>query len=92
MNRRKSAVAAALLLLVAVGTLVAASVGSAKSTASPFKVAFIYVGPHNDGGWSQAHENGRLYVQKMLGSKVQTTYKENIAVGAQFNQLSLIHI
>ena len=48
--------------------------------------AWIYVGPHNDGGWSQAHEQGRLYVQKMLGSKVQTTYKENIAVGAQFAQ------
>ena len=59
---------------------------AAKHGTSPFKVAFIYVGPHNDGGWSQAHEDGRLYVQKMLGSKVQTTYKENIAVGAQLNQ------
>ncbi len=49
-------------------------------------MAWIYVGPHNDGGWSQAHDDGRLYVQKMLGSKVQTTYKENIAVGAQFDQ------
>ena len=46
---------------------------------TPIKAAWIYVGPHNDGGWSQAHDNGRLYVQKMLGSKVQTTYKENIA-------------
>ena len=86
MNRRKSAVAAALLVLAAAGTLVAASVGSTKSSATPFKAAWIYVGPHNDGGWSQAHEQGRLYVQKMLGSKVQTTYKENIAVGAQFSQ------
>ena len=49
-------------------------------------MAWIYVGPHNDGGWSQAHDDGRLYVQKMLGSKVQTTYKENIAVGAQLQQ------
>src|SRR5579863_10638904 len=86
MNTRKSAVAAALLLLGAVATLATASVGSAKPSASPFKVAWIYVGPHNDGGWSQAHEDGRLYVQKALGSKVQTTYKENIAVGAQFSQ------
>jgi basic membrane lipoprotein Med (substrate-binding protein (PBP1-ABC) superfamily) len=59
--------------------------GNAKSS-SAYKVAWIYVGPHNDGGWSQAHDAGRLYVQKALGSKVQTTYKENIAVGAQFNQ------
>lgn len=51
-----------------------------------FKVAWIYVGPHNDHGWSQAHDAGRLYVQKKLGSKVQTTYKQNIAVGAQLQQ------
>src|SRR5207248_3332809 len=37
-------------------------------------------------GWSQAHDQGRLYVQKALGSKVQTTYKENIAVGPQLQQ------
>jgi basic membrane lipoprotein Med (substrate-binding protein (PBP1-ABC) superfamily) len=60
--------------------------GAASHKATPYKVAFIYVGPHNDGGWSQAHEAGRQYVQKMLGSKVQTTYKENIAVGTQFAQ------
>lgn len=74
-------VAATALALLAVG----ATAGSAKSN-GPFKVAFIYVGPHNDGGWSQAHEAGRLYAQKKLGPKVQTTYKENIAVGAQFAQ------
>ncbi|HKT43324.1 MAG TPA: BMP family ABC transporter substrate-binding protein [Gaiellaceae bacterium] len=72
---------AAALAMLAVGV----TAGSAKSKGA-FKVAWIYVGPHNDGGWSQAHEAGRQYVQKMLGSKVQTTYKENIAVGAQFEQ------
>src|SRR5262249_5423559 len=49
-------------------------------------VAVILVGPHNDGGWSQAHYAGLQYVQKQLGSKVQTTFKENIAPGAQFDQ------
>ena len=82
MKSRKLALA---VLLMAAVALVGATAGSAKHT-SAYKVAFIYVGPHNDGGWSQAHENGRLYVQKMLGSQVQTTYKENIAVGAQFSQ------
>src|SRR5436309_5933822 len=51
-----------------------------------FKVAWIYVGPHDDHGWSQAHDQGRLYVQHALGSKVQTTYKEDIANGAQVQQ------
>jgi len=85
MKRRRVAFAAAAVAVLA-AALVVASVGSAGRGASPFKVAWIYVGPHNDGGWSQAHEDGRLYVQRMLGSRVQTTYKENIAVGAQFEQ------
>ncbi len=86
MMRRKLALA---VFSVAALALVWASVGTggtAAHKAAPYKVAWIYVGPHNDGGWSQAHDQGRLYVQKQLGSKVQTTYKENIAVGAQFNQ------
>lgn len=74
------------LLLTAAVALVGALTSSASHKSTPYKVAFIYVGPHNDGGWSQAHDAGRLYVQKSLGSKVQTTYKENIAVGAQFAQ------
>ena len=87
MTKRKLAVAAVGLMIAATAVVLAlgTSPGKAKSS-SAFKVAFIYVGPHNDGGWSQAHEEGRQYVQKTLGSKVQTTYKENIAVGAQFSQ------
>jgi len=72
--------------IVVVSALVVASVGSARRTDSPYKVAWILVGPHNDGGWSQSNYDGMLYVQKALGSKVQTTYKENIAVGTQFSQ------
>jgi basic membrane protein A and related proteins len=75
-------VAAAIAAMLAVGT----SSGSAKPAAT-FKAAFIYVGPHNDGGWSQAHDQGRLYVQKALGSKVQTTYKENVPEGPQTAQV-----
>src|SRR5712691_1241096 len=84
MKRTKFALAA-LLVTIASVALVAATAGSAKHSAV-FKVAWIYVGPHNDAGWSQAHDEGRLAVQKALGSKVQTTYKENIAPGAQLNQ------
>ena len=87
MRNRKLALGAIVLVVAAAAVVLAlgTSPGAAKSNGA-FKVAFIYVGPHNDGGWSQAHENGRLYAQKALGSKVQTTYKENIAVGAQFSQ------
>jgi len=83
--------ALAVTVLVCAGAA-ALALGAATSSARThkqskvFKVAWIYVGPHNDHGWSQAHEQGRLYVQKMLGSKVQTTYKEKVAVGPQLKQ------
>ena len=90
MKQTKRALAVSLAALAAIAVALAAGVtaGSAKSHSAKaaFKVAWIYVGPHNDAGWSQAHDQGRLYVQKMLGSKVQTTYKESIAVGAQLQQ------
>lgn len=49
----------------------------------PLKAAWIYVGPINDGGWTQAHDAGRLAVEKALGAKVKTTYKENVPEGPQ---------
>jgi basic membrane lipoprotein Med (substrate-binding protein (PBP1-ABC) superfamily) len=84
--RRRWTLGALALAVAALSALAVAGIGSAKHSATPFKVAFILVGPHNDGGWSQAHVDGMNYVQQKLGSKVQTTYKENIAVGSQFDQ------
>jgi basic membrane protein A and related proteins len=90
MKERKRGLAALLAVLVGAAVLLAAGVTAAsakpKAAKAAFKVAWIYVGPHGDHGWSQAHDDGRLYVQKMLGSKVQTTFKENIAVGPQLQQ------
>jgi basic membrane protein A len=74
--------AASLTVVLAYGT----SKASAAKTAA-FKAAWIYVGPHNDGGWSQAHDEGRLKVQKALGGKVETTFKENIPEGPQVAQV-----
>jgi basic membrane protein A and related proteins len=81
------------LVIVAVAGIAAlvvgVSIGSARADkkADVFKAAWIYVGPHNDGGWSQAHDKGRLYVQKALGSKVKTTFKEKIPEGPQVSQV-----
>ncbi|MGZ4396867.1 MAG: BMP family ABC transporter substrate-binding protein, partial [Gaiellaceae bacterium] len=94
-GKRKGIAIAGALAACAIGVVLAvgASVGTAAKKAGPFKVAFIYVGPHNDGGWSQAHDQGRLYAQKMLGSKVVTTYKELVPEGPQTAQVinSLVH-
>ena len=85
--KRRFGVAAVLVALVTAAIMLTVGIGSgAAAKNSPYKVAWIYVGPHDDHGWSQAHDQGRLYVQHALGSKVQTTYKENIAVGPQLEQ------
>src|SRR4051794_29559309 len=88
MSKRKLALVAALAVVgaLAVALAVATAPGDAKSQAT-FKAAWIYVGPHNDGGWSQAHDKGRQYVQKQLGSKVKTTFKENVPEGPQTCQV-----
>src|SRR5438046_9575244 len=84
---RKYVVGALVLGLAATALVAAGGIAAKPGATTPFKVAWIYPGPHNDHGWSQAHDAGRLYVQKMLGSKVQTTYKENISSNAQVPQV-----
>jgi basic membrane protein A and related proteins len=74
-------------LVAAAASLAGLAAAKPAKKAAAFKVAWIYPGPHNDGGWSQAHEAGRLYVQKMLGDKVQTTYKEKVYSNAAVPQI-----
>src|SRR3989441_6696640 len=83
-------VLAALILTFGTAALVAAGAVTAQShrkAAKPYKVAWLYPGPYNDGGWSQAHDAGRVYVQKMLGDKVQTTFKDKVFSNAQVPQI-----
>lgn len=46
-----------------------------------FNVAFVYVGPIGDGGWTYAHNEGRLYVEEQLGDAVHTAYLESVPEG-----------
>lgn len=48
----------------------------------PLKVGFVYVGPVGDAGWTYAHDQARLALEKSLGAKVKTTYVENVPEGA----------
>ena len=50
----------------------------AAHAADPLKVAFVYVGPVGDAGWTYAHEQGRLAMEKALAGKAVTTYVENV--------------
>jgi basic membrane protein A len=51
-----------------------------------YNVAFVYVGPHDDGGWSQSHDVGRMYVEENVDN-VHTAYVENVAEGADAEQV-----
>jgi len=51
-----------------------------------YNVAFVYVGPHDDGGWSQAHDVGRMWVEENV-ENVHTAYVENVAEGADAEQV-----
>jgi basic membrane protein A len=86
MKKRRLALALPLVLAAALVLALGVSTGSAKQQAA-YKAAWIYVGPHDDHGWSQAHDQGRLYVQKQLGSKVKTTFKELVPEGPQTCQV-----
>ena len=48
----------------------------------PLKVAFVYVGPVGDGGWSFAHDNARKAIEKEFGDRIATSYVENVPEGA----------
>jgi basic membrane protein A len=51
-----------------------------------YNVAFVYVGPHDDGGWTQAHDVGRQYLEANVDN-VHTAYVETVAEGADAEQV-----
>ena len=48
------------------------------AAAKKFRAAFVYTGPINDHGWSNAHDDGRKALEQALGSQVETAYTENV--------------
>ncbi|ARV18399.1 Purine-binding protein [Curvibacter sp. AEP1-3] len=50
--------------------------------AEPLKIAFAYVGPVGDGGWTFAHDNGRKALEKEFGDKIVTSFVENVPESA----------
>jgi basic membrane protein A and related proteins len=52
------------------------------SAAEPVKVAFVYVDPVGDSGWTYQHDLGRRALEKALGAQVKTSYVENVPATA----------
>ncbi len=51
-----------------------------------YNVAFVYVGPVGDGGWTYAHDQGRKYLEQAeVGA--HTVYIESVGEGAEAEQV-----
>jgi simple sugar transport system substrate-binding protein len=59
-----------------------ASAPVAAAKAEPLKVAFAYVGPTGDAGWTFAHDTARKAIEAEFGDKIQTTFVENVPESA----------
>ncbi|MES2414768.1 MAG: BMP family ABC transporter substrate-binding protein [Pseudomonadota bacterium] len=60
----------------------AAPAVAAPAKAEPLKIAFAYVGPVGDGGWTFAHDNGKKAIEKAFGDKVVTSFVEKVPESA----------
>jgi basic membrane protein A len=51
-----------------------------------FNVAMVLIGPHDDGGWSQSHYEGLVYVEQNVPD-VHVAYIENVPEGTDSEQV-----
>ena len=59
-----------------------AATAAAPAAPEPLKIAFAYVGPVGDGGWTFAHDNGRKALEAEFGNKVVTSFVESVPESA----------
>ncbi|MGE5575798.1 MAG: BMP family ABC transporter substrate-binding protein [Syntrophothermus sp.] len=74
-------VVVAFMLAAATGLPAIAGAKTGAGAQEKLKVAFIYVGPVGDAGWTYAHDLGRKYLEKQL-PYVETTFVESVPEGA----------
>lgn len=55
--------------------------------AEAIKVGFVYVGSANDGGYSQAHDEGRKFLEEQLGDKVETIIRESVPESSEVEKV-----
>lgn len=67
------------MMRLLLGTLIFLSAGLL--VAEPLKVAFVYVSPVGDVGWSHSHDLGRKHLEQTFGSDIQTKYIESVPEG-----------
>jgi len=60
----------------------AAAPAAAAPAADKLKIAFMYVSPIGDGGWTFQHDLGRKAIQEKFGDKVETSFVESVPESA----------
>jgi basic membrane protein A and related proteins len=68
-------------IVVPAASAPAPATAAASAPAAPLKIAFAYIGPVGDGGWTFAHDNGRKAVEKEFGNRVVTSFTESVPEG-----------
>ncbi|MEP6740784.1 MAG: BMP family ABC transporter substrate-binding protein, partial [Caldimonas sp.] len=63
-------------------TAIASAPMAATPASGPLKIAFAYVGPVGDGGWTFAHDNARKALEQEFGAKIQTSFVEKVPEAA----------
>ncbi|WP_417725606.1 BMP family ABC transporter substrate-binding protein [Salipiger sp.] len=71
--KRRTLLASAAALSLAAGAAFAQDVP---------KIAFVYVGPVNDGGWSQHHHEAAMKMKEHFGDAVEVIEQESVPEGA----------
>lgn len=79
-TRKHKLVALVLVILMLFSACGGSQPTPTASTQEKFKVAFVYVGPVGDLGWSYAHEQGRQALDRL--PNIESTYSELVAEGS----------
>ena len=60
----------------------AAAPAAAAATGDKLKIAFMYVSPIGDGGWTFQHDLGRKAIQEKFADKIETSFVESVPESA----------
>ena len=82
-SKRRALLRAAFVTPFGAGALRAAAAPIVKlGPGEKLRIAFVYVSPVSEAGWTAQHERGRRYLQEKLAGRVETHYVENVPEGA----------